>query len=159
MILLVHMLFGTAIGSLTNNIYLGIIFALLSHYFADLIPHMEYLDSVELSIKNIVEGKIKRYLIDAIKVSIDFFLGIIAIYWLAGTNLILYIYAFVAILPDGFTVISAIFPSPIFAAHDTFHTQWMHYLTKKKKFSRFWKTFSQICVISLSVTIMIINKS
>ena len=42
MILLVHMLFGAAVGLSINNIYIAIIVAFLSHYFLDLFPHIEY---------------------------------------------------------------------------------------------------------------------
>ena len=42
MILLVHLLFGAAIGSAVNNIWLAIILAFLSHFLLDLMPHIDY---------------------------------------------------------------------------------------------------------------------
>ena len=42
MILLVHLLFGAAVGSSVKNLPIAIILAFLGHYFLDLFPHIEY---------------------------------------------------------------------------------------------------------------------
>ena len=41
MILLVHLLFGAAIGSLVKNVPLALILAFLSHWVVDMIPHFD----------------------------------------------------------------------------------------------------------------------
>lgn len=153
MILLVHMLFGAAIGSLFKNPFLGILAALLSHYFLDLFPHIEYLESTEQSIKS-------RKTNEIIKVAIDLVLGLalVGIFSDPPTKeaLLLYIYAFVAIIPDGLTVVTHLFPNQWLVKHHALHGGPIHYLTKQKKFPIFWKIATQALAILVSIYILII---
>lgn len=155
MILLVHMLFGAAIGSLADNVYVGVALALVSHYFADLFPHVEYLDSVEASIQEIKTGDPKKYIISIAKVLADFLLGLVVIFFFIGNASILYLYALIAVVPDGLTVVSNLFPNKLLATHNHFHTQILHYFTKKKKFSLFWRIATQVAIIAISVWLLI----
>ena len=65
MILLVHLLFGAAIGSAVKNVSLGLLLAYLSHYLLDIIPHVDY------PIKNIKEKQWRRALPDFLKILLD----------------------------------------------------------------------------------------
>jgi len=143
MILLVHMIFGAAIGSLSGNVYVGMIFALASHYFLDLFPHIEYLESTEDSIK-------RKSSKDITWVTMDLLLGIGLIYLLsknAGPGLL---YGFAAIIPDGLTVATHLFPNTLLKKHHQIHSGPIHYLTKQKKFPIFWKIFSQIAAVLIA---------
>ena len=154
MILLVHMLFGAALGSLTNNIFLALLLAFLGHYFLDLFPHIEYLDSVEGSIQKIRATTLKNFLPDMLKVLLDFCLGLLLIFLFSKNQPLLYLYALVAIVPDGLTVASKLFPNRILTFHDKIHTRHIHYLTKQKKFSKFWKVFTQVLAVAISVALL-----
>lgn len=155
MILLVHMLFGAAIGSLTNNVYLGIILAFVSHYVADILPHVEYLDSVESSIQELRTGGPKKHIASIVKILADFLMGLALTFFFAGYALPFYIYALAAIIPDGLTVVSNLFPNKTLEAHNHFHTQTLHHLTKKKKFSLFWRIATQAGIVAVSILLLI----
>lgn len=155
MILLVHMLFGAAIGSVVRNVPLAIALALLGHYFLDIFPHIEYLDSVEHSIKKIKTGRFKNYLPDMSKVALDFLLGILVILIFSKNYLIIYVCALIAAIPDGLTVVSRLFPNKILAEHDKIHNQKIHYLTKKKKFSLLWRISTQFLAIIISIILLL----
>ena len=148
MILLVHMLFGAAIGSTIHNVYLAMTLALLGHYFLDFFPHIEY------SIKHIRLNVWKKSLPDMIKVLLDFFLALLVIYLFSKNQLIIYGCAFIALIPDSLTIISDMFPNKILALHDYWHTKKIHYLTKQKNFSTLWKILTQIIAIMISLTLL-----
>lgn len=157
MILLVHMLFGAAVGyktySLTNNVWLAIFFALLSHYFLDIFPHIEYLKSVENSIKKVKFEKFNSYFGDMSKIVLDFILGIFFIFVVSKNYPAIYLYAFLAIVPDGFTVVNLFFKNPVLAIHQKFHGN-IQYFTKKEKFSVFWRISTQVLAFLISVILL-----
>ena len=126
MILLVHMLFGAAIGSVIHNAFLAIILALLGHYFLDLFPHIEY------SIDNIREKNWRKSLPDILKVFLDFCLAIIIILLFSKNQLIIYICVFVSLVPDGLTIISSLLSNKFLLLHDKIHIQKVHFLRYKK---------------------------
>jgi len=153
MILLVHMLFGAGIGSKIENVILAIVLAFLSHYFLDVFPHIEY--DIEIRNKKQWQDKLRSIL----KISLDFSLGIFLI--LTFSNLsassgrpIIYICAFFAILPDGFTVLNNHFPNKIFKLHAKLHTEKLHFL-KQIKISKFWRFLSQIIVVVISAILLV----
>lgn len=126
MILLAHMLFGAAIGTQISNPYFTIILAFLGHYFLDLFPHIEY------SIDKIKDKNWEKSLPDISKVILDFVFGILIIFTFSRNQAIVYLCAFVALIPDALTIISSIFPNRILAQHDEIHTQKIHYFKYKK---------------------------
>ena len=136
MILLVHMIFGAAVGyttyNLTDNLFLAVILAWLAHYFLDIFPHIEYLESAETSITNLQQHGLKRQLEDVVKVVADFFLGLLFIYMFSSREPMLYFFGLVSIIPDGVTVIYTLRPFPFLAKHQEFHAA-IQYLTKYKK--------------------------
>jgi hypothetical protein len=161
------MLFGATIGSIIKNIPLAIILAFLSHYFLDLFPHIEY------NIENIEKKQWHKSLPNILKISIDFFIGISIIFILSGSNPIIYICVFFAILPDGFTILNAIMPNKILGAHNRLH-QKIHFLkihpvkyggavisaplklfNWEIKISNFWRIFTQLIVVVISITLLI----
>ncbi len=149
MILLVHMLFGAAIGASIHNIPLAIILAFLGHYFLDFFPHIDY------SIDNIRDNNWKKSLSDFLKVFLDFSLGVLIIFILSNNTLLIYVCVFVALIPDGLTIISKLFPNKILALHDKIHGGKIHYLTKQKKFPIFWRIFTQFLAVIISIALLL----
>jgi len=149
MILFVHMLLGAAIGSSIKNIWLAIILAFLSHYLLDLIPHVDY------SLKNVDKKGWITIPSNIFKISLDLFLGILLIFLFSKNQPVIYICAFFAILPDGFTVLNSVLPNNILKSHLKFHTEKIHFL-KNKKISLFWRIFSQAVVVIASILLFII---
>ena len=152
MILLVHLLFGAAIGSAIKNIPLTLILAFLSHYLLDVLPHIEY------NIENIREKQWRQAMPDILRVTLDFCLGILLISLFSNPStgsgqLIIYICAFLAILPDGFTVLNYLAPNKILKIHNKLHEK-IHFL-KDKKISNFWRIFSQVAVVIISIILLI----
>ncbi|KKP33096.1 MAG: hypothetical protein A2312_03655 [Candidatus Staskawiczbacteria bacterium RIFOXYB2_FULL_32_9] len=149
MILLVHIIFGTAVGSLFNNPILGIMMALLSHYFLDLFPHIEYpIDNL----KNI-RTNFKKALPELFYLFIDFALGVLFIFIFTNKSLIFFIYALISIAPDFLTVLSAILPNKILKIHDIFHRKYIHFL-RDKKISNFYRISIQIVIVIISFIIL-----
>ena len=144
MILLVHMLFGAWIGQKISNLFLAVILAFLSHYFLDLLPHIEY------PIENIEKKQWSKAAPDILRVILDFLLGILLITLFSNNHPIIYICALFAILPDGFTILSYFFPNKILEIHNKFHHQKIHFL-KDKKISKFWRITSQVTVVIVSI--------
>ena len=147
MILLVHMLFGAVFGSIINNPLLAVFLAFLGHYFLDIFPHIEY------SIPNIVSKNWKNSLPDFLKVFLDFLLGIFLIFILSNNKPIIYICTFFSILPDGLTLLTSILPK-FLKRHNEIHTENIHYLTKQKNFPNYWKIFTQMVVVIISVILL-----
>ena len=148
MTLLVHLLFGAAIGSAVNNIPLAIILAFLSHYFLDIIPHIEY------PMENIEKKQWRKILPDALKIILDFCLGIlfISIFSNSFGQQIIYICTLLAILPDGLTLLNHFAPNIILDVHDKFHKK-IHFL-ENKKISAFWRINSQVLVVIVSILLL-----
>lgn len=147
MILLAHLLLGAAIASKIKYAPLAIILALLSHYFLDLIPHIEY------SIKNIKEKQWHKSAPDISRVFLDFLFGMLLVLIFSNNQPLIYICAIVALIPDSLTIISSIFPNKILSAHDKIHTEKIHFL-KYKKIPTFWRIFSQVFVIIISIILL-----
>ena len=127
MILLVHMLFGAAIGSVIKNVPLAIVLAFLGHYLLDLLPHIEY------DIKNKEKKQWLGIPLSIFKIVSDFLLGILLVLIFSNPSAssgytVVYICAFFAILPDGFTVLNHFFPNKILGWHRKLHTEKIHFL-------------------------------
>jgi hypothetical protein len=147
MILLVHLLFGAAIGSVVKNIPLAIILAFLSHYFLDFFPHIEY------DIENVEKKQWRKMLPNISKIVIDFCSGIILILIFSENYPIIYICAFFAIIPDGFTVLNNIIPNKILEFHRRLHIDKIHFF-KDKKISNFWRITSQVIAVIISIALL-----
>lgn len=143
MILLVHLLFGAAVGSTIKNVPLAVILAFLSHYFLDLFPHIEY------NIENIGKKQCPAIL----KILLDFLLGVLFISVFSKNQYIIYICAISAILPDGLTVLGRIIPGKVLAVHNKIHTGKIHFL-KYKKISNFWRVSSQVAAAVIALTLL-----
>lgn len=147
MILLVHMLFGAAIGASIKNVYLALILAFLSHYLLDLFPHIEY------SIKTVGEKQWHKSLSNAIKVLLDFCLGALLILIFSRYTLAIFSCALLAILPDCLSLLGAIFPNKIFKIHNYLHWEKIHFL-RDKKISNLWRIFTQVLVVVISLLLL-----
>ena len=146
MILITHMLMGAAIASKITNPILAVILAFFSHYLLDLIPHNEY------PVENLKNGEWNNALPDFLRVILDFCLGILLISMLSGGELIIYICAFFAILPDGLTILNSIFSNEILEIHNNFHREKIHFL-KNKKILGFWRILNQILAIVITLIV------
>lgn len=147
MILIVHLLFGAAIGSIVRNIPLAILLAFLSHYLLDLIPHTEY------SIENIEKKQWRRTRLQISRVLLDFCSGLVLILILSNNQPIIYICAFFAILPDGLSISNSMIKSKFLQNHSDFHRKKIHFL-KYKKIPAFWRILSQVITIIVSIILM-----
>ena len=147
MILIVHIIFGSAIGSLVNNVPLAIISAILSHYALDLIPHLDY------PVKNFSEKQWRKSLPEFSRIFFDFFAGILLIYLFSKNQPIIYICGFIAATPDALTALKYAFPgNKILEAHYRLHEK-LHFL-KNKKISNFWRILSQAVVVMASIMLL-----
>jgi hypothetical protein len=147
MILLVHLLFGAAVGSTIKNVPLAIILAFLSHYLLDFIPHADY------PLENTENKRWITLLPNILKIALDFCLGILLILIFSKNQPIIYICAFFAILPDGLTVLNDLTPNKALEFHRKLHIEKIHFL-KNKKISNFWRITIQIIVVAVSIILL-----
>lgn len=98
------MLAGAVIASKIVNPWLGIPLAFLSHYCLDMIPHGDY------SIEHIKKGQWRKAFSDFFKVFLDISLGISLILLFSENKPIIFAGAFVAIVPDGISLLNRFFP-------------------------------------------------
>src|SRR3989338_7111316 len=155
MILLAHMLFGAAIGSLIQNPPIAVVLAFLGHYFLDLFPHIEYLeDGVEYSIKKLQGAPGLKGARNIAKVFLDFSLALLLIFLFSKNQPIIYFCALVAIVPDGLTIIHSLFPNLGLELHHRIHGGPIHYLTKQKKFPVVWRIATQVVAVAVSIIIL-----
>ena len=158
MILLAHLIFGALIGQTIANPILAIILAFFGHYFLDLFPHVEY------SIDKIRGQMWKKALPEILKIFLDFSFGILLVSMFSANLPIIYVCAFFAILPDGFTVLSNRFPNIVLKLHNKFHFEKIHWFkqtqpsheasARQEKISLFWRIFSQVFVVIISIILL-----
>ena len=108
MILLPHMLIGVLIGSKVHNFAAVFILSVISHFIVDKLPHREYLD------KELTEFESKKeWLIFLMKVSLDFGLGIIFLFYFFWQSPIwpyVALGALASVLPDFLIFLNYLFP-------------------------------------------------
>ena len=147
MILTPHLLLGAAIASKIEYAPLAIILAFSSHYLLDLIPHTEY------SIDNIEKKQWQKSLPDILRVFLDFSFGILFILIFSNNQLIVFVGAFFAILPDGLSLLNSVFPNKILKIYSNIHQGKIHFL-KYKKISKFWRIASQALIAIISIVLL-----
>ncbi len=145
MILLVHLVFGAAIGASIRNAPLAIVLAFLSHYFLDTIPHIEYPVSVH-------NKRLKRIYPDGFKIIADFLAGLFIVALFSGNQPIIYVCGFAAIIPDIIFALTHITLNKIFQIHEKIHDK-IHFL-HNKKISIFWRILSQAVVVVISIILL-----
>lgn len=152
MILLAHMLLGAVVGYHIKSVFLAIILAILCHYFLDFFPHVEY------DISNITSSNWKKSLPDFLKVFLDFWLGMLLILLILSPQgawqPMVYICALIAIVPDGFTLVSYASKNKWLAKHDHIHGGIIHHLTKQKKFPLFWRISTQVASVVICLLLL-----
>lgn len=150
MILLVHLIFGVALASVTPNLFLAILIALLSHYFLDAIPHIEYvkykLGDTKLSI-------IKNSKIIILQVILDVLIGILLAVIFTGISYKFFWAGFFAILPDTIFVIGLFWPNKFLDWHEMLDKK-IHFLYNNKYFNVFWRIFFQVLIVIISILIL-----
>lgn len=100
MILSIHAITGAVLGSNSNSMGQAIFLGIVSHYFLDSIPHVEY------KIENILRGDMKMAIKEFSKIFIDLLVSFIVISYLILNNnfdqpALILIGAFFALFPDG----------------------------------------------------------
>ena len=132
MLLTPHILAGAAIATKVHNPVFALILAFLSHYFLDLPPQTEY------SVENIKEKRWRKSVLDFSKVFMDISLGVLLIFSFSENTFLIYAVAFLAILPDGFTLLAVIFhKNKVLKMHWRFHRK-LNALSENKKISPFY---------------------
>ncbi len=100
MILTPHILAGALIGSQSSSPETVIGLSVLAHFAMDAIPHYEYkIDAI----KNANEKLNKQYLINLLKVGVDFLIGasiVIIFAWQSPQKYLMALGAGIAIIPD-----------------------------------------------------------
>lgn len=148
MFLFVHILFGAAIGSVIENVYLAVILALISHYLLDIVPHIDY------PIKTDDRKKKRKVVYGGLKLATDLGLGVLSVIIFSNNQPAVYICSFAGMFPDLLTAFKYLTPSnKILEMHYNFHSIKMHFL-KNSKVSRFWRIIMQAIVIIISVAIL-----
>jgi len=115
MIFTCHLLAGAIIASKIKVIYLVIPLAFLSHYFLDLLPHVEY------SIPYIKERRWFYAFFDFMKVALDLALGVFIILFFSNNYFLAFLGGFFAVLPDGLVFLQLLLPSKVTGIHSAFH--------------------------------------
>ncbi len=91
---------------------------------------------------------------DFLKVFSDISLGFLIVFLSAGYNFLILVAAFVAILPDGSTLIHYIFPkNKLLDRHSELHGA-INAVSKNKKIPAFWGIFSQAAVIVIAILLL-----
>lgn len=152
MILIFHLVIGAVIATKIKFLPLVILFAFLSHYLLDHLPHTEYL------IKNIEKKKWKKSGLDFLKLILDLGIGLILIvfiHYFTKTNyFVLFTAAFFAVLPDILIVLNCFYPNnKILKEHFNFHKK--SHFPKNKKISAWTKIFTQLLVILIGFALLI----
>lgn len=164
MFLTPHFLTGAAIAQNSSDPTTGLIFAFLSHYLLDAIPHREY------AINNIRQARWDKSLPDFLKSFLDLFLALAIVFLLSKNKFLAIAGGFAAILPDALTVVYLRFKnsdSKIIKAlerHHFFHDEIIHWFEKEKyesknslvkKISLMGKILSQFIVMAIAVLFLL----
>lgn len=145
MILTAHLLTGAAIASKISNPLLVLPLALLSHYFLDFLPQYEY------SIKNIKERHWGKSLFDFSKVFLDITFALLLIRLFSESTPLIFAAAFLAILPDGFHLLTIIFyKNKLLNVHWGLHNK-INTFSENKKIPIIGKIFSQILIVIMAI--------
>lgn len=128
MILFFHIFIGAVIAAKIGFLPLIIIFALLSHYLLDLLPHNEY------SIDNIRQKNWKKSKLDFLKIFLDLAIGILFVsfvQYIAGVDYyVLFVGAIASVFPDILTVLNFIFPDNIILKYHIYLHRKIHIFSK-----------------------------
>lgn len=100
MILSIHTITGAVLGSNSNSLGQVILLGIVSHYFLDSIPHVEY------KVRNIQKGDLKTAAHEFMKIFFDLLLGLAVIFYLIQNkdidqSILIFTGSFFALLPDG----------------------------------------------------------
>lgn len=149
-----HLVIGAIIGVKFKFLPLVILFAFLSHYLLDYLPHADYL------VENIKKKKWKKSGLDFLKLTLDLGAGLILImfihYFTKANYFILFTAAFFAILPD-LTVLNWFCPNnKILEYHSNFHEK-IHYSKNPapdEEISVWTKIFTQLLIILIGFLLL-----
>jgi len=145
MLLTPHILTGVLIITKVQNPILGLFLVLLSHYFLDSFPQKEY------SIKNIKSGLWRQTMPEFLRVFLDIALAMLIVFFITDYSLLIFAAVFLAILPDGITLLSCIFPkNKLLILHQKLHSA-INAVCENKKIPAYWGVISQIAVITIAI--------
>jgi hypothetical protein len=148
------MLVGAAIGAKIHSFWAIFIFAAVSHFLTDFLPHWDYIENLEDEIKN-------KFLVFNLKIFTDFAIGLAIFLWLFWNSPFIY-YAFfgalVAILPDSLILLRSLFlvylkkRLALLEKYFNFHKKFHFY--KDKRFL-FWGIICELTVAALAIVIIL----
>lgn len=149
MILTCHLLAGAAVASRISNPFLALPLAILSHYFLDSLPHVEY------PIKNIQGNQWKKSFFDFLSIFLDILFGIMLINLLSGNNLIIFAAAFLAASPDVITLLGKfLFKNKLIILHQKFHIALNNIGERNKKIPKSWGILTQIIIALTAIFLL-----
>lgn len=149
MVLTPHILAGAAALTLAPNPVLGLIFAILSHYLMDFVPHVAY------SIENIREKQWGRSLPEFLKVFLDATLGFGTVYLILGPSPVIFLAGFLAVAPDGLTFLHVIFPgNKLLGKHSQMH-QAINCVGENEKIPVFLRIACQAAVALAAISLLL----
>src|SRR3989344_6020184 len=144
MIAAVHIVVGAALASKTQNPFLGLFFAALSHYILDVVPHREYIESAKLPWK--------KPLHTFLMITCDLLAGFLIVYLLSGNKLLALAGGLAAIAPDfinGLYIFPRLTGTKLFKLERFIHADAAHFWDNKK-IPLFWRIFSQALALSIA---------
>ncbi|MFH1820801.1 MAG: hypothetical protein ABH805_02720 [Candidatus Nealsonbacteria bacterium] len=145
MVLFLHLLVGAAFASKVPYPALALVLAFLSHYFLDILPQTEY------SITNIKKGKWKKTKPEFLKVALDIALGLLFIFIFSDNTFLIFAGAFLAIIPDGFSLLLAVFPkNKLLKKHGDLHFK-INAIPEYKKIPLWVSLLIQAFVVLLAI--------
>ncbi len=161
MILFFHLFIGAVIAAKIGFLPLVIVFALLSHYFLDFLPHNEY------SIKNIKGRNWKNSKLDFLKLFLDLTTGIFSVFFIQYISKVNYYVIFAgaiaSVFPDILTVLNFIFPNNIILKYHIYLHGKIHIFSKYslkpsqnyKKIPLWGYFLSQISVVLIGLLVLL----
>lgn len=139
-----HMLVGAAIGSQGPNLWAVFSLGFISHFILDLLPHWDYLDSIEINKPS-----------HLIKIVLDAVLGsllVLTLIWFYPQNTLMIMTGLVAVLlPDGLQFLYNTFRFKVLQPFSLIH-HGIHYARKIS----FWKGAPTAIIVSLTALFVFI---
>ena len=145
MILTCHLVIGALIASKVQSVPLVLSLAFLSHYFLDLLPQIEY------KVDKIRAKQWSKSFSDFSKVFLDIAVGLLLILLFSKNTVLIFVAAFVAIVPDGFTLLYIIFDkNKLLNKHRKFHKA-INLVGENEKIPLWGKFLCQALVVFIAV--------
>ena len=158
-----HIIVGAAIGARTQDLGLIVIFAFLTHFIMDKLPHWDY--AVRKGFEKFRKTKkIKYFFWLLVKISIDTIIGLLIVLIVVWKNNLFDLWPFIvlgiffSLLPDFVVTLIYVFAKKKFTEKVlAFHFKYLHHPENKEKEGRitFLGLFTEILVIIISCVFLL----